>query len=159
MKIYSADKTKELKISEVDLEKGYLIEEKIFICHHDAIDAVEEKWHYEIVAEYDNGGKDIIKVIDIARIEAQEAYDEYEIVKVYILYTERELEEKAKDKMRFLRKSILVAYDRYKTNVIYGIEKESVEDRQYMLDWYHMILNLNIEAFNKVPDKVKYYMN
>ena len=83
---------KELKSP--DLSLGYLTEEKILIAHHEAVEAVEEQWHYETTAVYPNGGKDIAKVIDVPGVEAREAWDEFETVQRYIPYTDEELEER-----------------------------------------------------------------
>ena len=75
-----------------DLSLGYLVNDKIFIQHHKAIEQVDEQWHYEVIAEYSNGGKDVKKVIDVFGVEAKEAWDEYEEVKRYIEYTQEELD-------------------------------------------------------------------
>lgn len=83
-----------IKIEFPDLEKGYLKEDSIFITHHEAIDAIKEVWHWETVAEYPNGGKDVVKVIDINGVEAQEAWDEYEDILRYVRYTDEELSER-----------------------------------------------------------------
>ena len=74
-----------------DLSKGHLVEERLFISHHPAVEAVEEQWHYETVAEYPNGGKDVAKVIDAPGVEAKDAWDEYETIQRYVPYTEEEL--------------------------------------------------------------------
>ncbi len=58
-----------------DLTKGYLKQETQ-TAHHDAVEGVEEVSHYEIVAEYANGGKDVRKVVDVAAVEARDAWDE-----------------------------------------------------------------------------------
>jgi hypothetical protein len=81
------------EINNPDLSLGYLKDDKIFVKYHDAIEPVEEQWHYEIVAEYPNGGKDVEKVIDVVGVAAQEAWIEYEDIKRYIEYTAEELEE------------------------------------------------------------------
>lgn len=80
-----------IEIESPDLTLGYLKDETIFVKHHKAIEAVEEVWHYETVAEYPSGGKDVKKVVDVPGVEAQEAWDEYEDIQRYILYTEEEL--------------------------------------------------------------------
>lgn len=85
MKVYNEDKTKELQ--EYDLSKGYLKLDKLFVKHYDA---VEEQGHYETIKEYENGGKDVEWVVDVA---GQEEHDEYEDIQVYIPYTEKELAE------------------------------------------------------------------
>lgn len=76
-----------------DLTLGYLEKDKIFVKRHDAVEQIEEQWHYETIAEYPNGGKDIKKVIDVAGVKAQEAWDEYEDIQRYIEYTADELKE------------------------------------------------------------------
>ena len=103
MRIFNQDKTQE--ITEYDLELGYLAEDSItthheaVIAHHDAVIGVEEKGHYETIAEYPNGGKDVKWVVDIKGVKARdaydetvhEAYDETEPIQVYIPYTDSEL--------------------------------------------------------------------
>lgn len=80
-----------VEIKNPDLSRGYLREDRIFARHHEAVEPVEEQWHYEIVAEYPNGGKDIRKVIDVVGVKAQDAWDEYENIHRYIEYAEDEL--------------------------------------------------------------------
>lgn len=77
-------------IENPDLEKGYLKNGKKTI-HHDAVEAVEEKFHYEILAEYPNGGKSVRKVVDVPGVAAKDAYDEEVEVQRYVLYTAEEL--------------------------------------------------------------------
>ena len=80
-----------------DLTKGYLKQETQII-HHDAVAGVEEVSHYETIAEYPNGGKDIRKMVDVPGVAAREAYDEEVEVQRYVLYTAEELaaQEKAR---------------------------------------------------------------
>lgn len=92
----------ELTEDQINLELGYLQLETIISEHHEATEEVEEVGHYEIIAEYPNGGKDVKWVIDIPHEDAKEAWDEYEDIQRYILYTEEQLaakeaERKAKE--------------------------------------------------------------
>ena len=91
MRVFNEDKTQELK--EYDLNKGHLKLDKLFIRHHEAVEEIKEQWHYETIAEYPNGGKDVSKVMDVPYQAPQEAFDEYEDIYVYIPYTYEELEE------------------------------------------------------------------
>ena len=91
MRVFNEDKTQELK--EYDLNKGHLKLDKLFIRHHEAVEEIKEQWHYETIAEYPNGGRDVSKVIDVPYQAPQEAFDEYEDIYVYIPYTDEELEE------------------------------------------------------------------
>lgn len=57
-----------------DLSKGRLVEERLFISHHPAVEAAAEQWHYETTAVYPNGGKDVAKVVDVPGVEAKDAW-------------------------------------------------------------------------------------
>lgn len=83
-------------ITAPDLELGYLVEDTETI-HHDAVEAVEEVSHYETVAEYPNGGRDVQKVVDTPAVEAHEAYDETVPIQRYIRYTDAELAQRKAD--------------------------------------------------------------
>lgn len=78
------------EIAAPDLEAGHLVPERILVAHHDAIEAVEEVSHYEVIAEYEGGGKDVQRVVDIPGIAARDAWDEYEDVYRYVPYTAAE---------------------------------------------------------------------
>lgn len=78
------------EIAAPDLEAGHLVPERILVAHHDAIEAVEEVSHYEVIAEYEGGGKDVQRVIDVPGTAARDAWDEYEDVYRYVPYTAAE---------------------------------------------------------------------
>lgn len=94
MRVFNEDKTEELV--EYDLRVGKLVEDTL-ITHHDAIVAVPEEAHYVVVREYDNGGKDLEKVIDVPEVIGQDAYDEEEEIMRYIPFDENEMQKKAVD--------------------------------------------------------------
>lgn len=81
-RIFNEDKTKEIAYEDIDWSKFTLKQDKLFIKHHEATEKVEEQYHYEVIRVYDNGGKDVKKVIDVPKVEAKEAYDEYEDILV-----------------------------------------------------------------------------
>lgn len=93
MKIYNEDKTQELNREELDFEKGYLISDKLFIAHHEAVEAQEAVYQDRIVEE-EGGGISVYKDLVTPAVEAKEAYDDYEDIQVYIPYTEKELAER-----------------------------------------------------------------
>lgn len=73
-----------------DLTAGYLSADTEAV-EHPAQDAVEEVSHYETVAKYPNGGRDVRKVIDVPGVPAQAAWTEQVPVQRYIRYTAKEL--------------------------------------------------------------------
>ena len=78
------------RIEKPDLSLGALNPGKRTV-HHEAVAGVAEEWHYETVAEYPNGGKDIRKVIDVPGVEARDAWDEEIAIQIYTPYTAEEL--------------------------------------------------------------------
>lgn len=79
-----------------DLTAGYLAADTETV-EHPAQDAVEELSHYETVAEYPNGGKDVRKVIDRAAVPAAPAWTERLPIQRYIRYTAEELARREKE--------------------------------------------------------------
>ena len=73
-----------------DLTLGYLVDDTEPV-EHPAVEGVEEVSHYETVAEYPNGGRDVRKVIDVPGVPAQAAWTEQMPVQRYIRYTAEEL--------------------------------------------------------------------
>jgi hypothetical protein len=94
MKIYNEQKTQE--IFNPDLTRGYLTEDKIFVRIEPAISAVTEQGHYETIAEYPNGGKDVKWIIDVPAVQAKEAVNVYEDIQIYIPYTIEQIEQQNK---------------------------------------------------------------
>lgn len=104
----------ELKLEDLDLNAGKLVDETITI-HHDAVEGVEEVSHVEVLKEYyetgpdgtpvldEDGnkivfGKDVKTIIDVPGVEAKDAWDEQEKIQRYIPYTAEELDKIAKEK-------------------------------------------------------------
>ena len=89
-----------------DLTLGYLVDDTEPV-EHPAVEGVEEVSHYETVAEYPGGGRDVRKVIDVPGVLAQAAWTEHVPVQKYIRYTAEELaaqeearkKQEAKDKL------------------------------------------------------------
>ena len=78
-------------IENPDLTLGYL-KSGTRVEHHNAIEGVTEVWHYETIAEYPNGGKDVQKVIDVPGVAARTAWDEEIPIQIYVPYTQEELD-------------------------------------------------------------------
>lgn len=79
------------RIENPDMTLGYL-RPGTRTEHHDAVEGVTEVWHYETVAEYPNGGKDVQKVVDVPGVEAKAAWDEDIPIQIYVPYTQEELD-------------------------------------------------------------------
>lgn len=92
MKIYSEDKTKELKESDIDYNKGYL-KNDVLETIIPSVKEVKEEGHYEVIKEYENGGKDVEWIIDVPGIKEQEEQLIKENIQVYVLFSDAELEE------------------------------------------------------------------
>lgn len=78
-------------IENPDLTLGYL-RPSTRTEHHEAVEGVQEVWHYETVAEYPNGGKDVQRVIDVHGVAARAAWDEEIPIQIYVPYMQEELD-------------------------------------------------------------------
>lgn len=88
-----------LEIQNPDLTQGWLHDETEAV-EHPAQEGVPELSHYETVAEYPNGGKDVRKVIDREGVPAQDAWTEQVPIQRYILYTAEELAAKEEERKK-----------------------------------------------------------
>ena len=73
-----------------DLTLGYLTTSTEEVIHP-AVEGVEELFHYETVAEYPGGGRDVRRVIDVPGVPGREAWTEQVPIQKYIRYTAEEL--------------------------------------------------------------------
>ncbi len=80
----------EIELTEEEKELGHLMKETINTVFHEAVPAVEEEGHYETVAEYDNGGKDVAWVVDTPAVPAAKEYWETEDILRFIPFTAEE---------------------------------------------------------------------
>ena len=89
-----------------DLTLGYLTDDTQPL-EHPAQEAVAEVAHYETVAEYPSGGRDVQRVVDVPGVPARPAWTEQLPIKRYIRYTADQLaaqeearkKQEAKDKL------------------------------------------------------------
>ena len=87
MKIYDLNDN---IIDSPDLAKGQLKTDRRLVRHHEAIREIKEIGHYEVVAEYPNGGKDVEWCVDVPGVAARDAWDEYEDILRFVPFTEAE---------------------------------------------------------------------
>ncbi len=149
MKIYNEEKTQELNENELDFEFGYLKPDKLFIAHHDAMEAREAVYQDRTVKE-ENGSVSVYKDLIAPAVEGKEEWDEYEDIHVYVPYTEEEL----KSRLRMKRGPLLSAFDKWEKAVLRGRET----DDNAVMEWYRNLLDLKEEAFENIPDRVRYYL-
>lgn len=100
MKIYNEDKTQILESYDDSL--GWLKQSSI-VVNEPEVQAVEEQGHYETIAEYQNGGKEVKWVVDVEAVEYKPARTYDEAILVYIPYTQYELENIKIEELRRLR--------------------------------------------------------
>ncbi len=82
-----------------DLTRGYL-RSGVRTVEHAAVKGVEEKWHYEVTAQYKNGGRDVQRVTDVPGIEARAAWTEEIPIQIFVPYTEEQLKAMEEERNR-----------------------------------------------------------
>ena len=126
MRIYN--ETKSQVLENPDLTKGYLKQDKIVVKTIPTTEEVQEQFHYVTIKEYENGGKDVEKVIDVEYQPAKPESYEYEDIQVYILFTEEQLKNnriaEIKQRLEELNKDFI---QYYLGAVISNIEDKKIE--------------------------------
>ena len=87
IRIYNQDKTEVLEYENLDFEAGYVVDREEII-HHEAIEPKEEQGHFQVVAEYANGGQDVKWIVDQEAVAGEDAYDELVQYQIYIPYSQ-----------------------------------------------------------------------
>lgn len=106
MKIYNESKTVELLESDINPTLGYLVEEVLNISKEEQPE-IKEEFHYEVVREYANGGKDVRKVIDRVGQPYKPAVNTSENILVFKKYTPDEIENiKIKNEILMLKSKL-----------------------------------------------------
>ena len=74
-------------------------------------------------------------------------------------YVDEELvKEQRINVLRMKREPLLKAFDIYKSNLIVGAISLSDDEKQQVIDWYNLILNLDEEAINNPPTAISRYI-
>ena len=94
---------------------------------HPAQEGVPELSHYETVAEYPNGGKDVRKVIDREGVPAQDAWTEQVPIQRYIRYTAEELAEQEAERKKQAEREAL-------PETVKALQKENEMLKQCLLE-------------------------
>lgn len=152
MKIYNQTKTELLE--SVDLEKGYLKEDKLVLRIVPAQEEVQEQFHYEY-KDYTNDkgevyGRDRIKIIDVPYQPAVEEHEETEDIKVYIPYTEQELLDRKKQELRNWREKYFNIIDRAT-----WFDSLTEEERAEVHEFRNALLDITISLeYPEIPECV-----
>lgn len=142
MKIYNETKTQVL--TDFDLSKGYLVDDKILVATHPSTEAVAKVSHIEVIAEYPNGGKDTIEVIDIPEQAAMKAWEEYEDIQVYKLFTAKELAEREIERLKNMLQSTDYKAIKYAEGQM--TESEYAKTKTDRQNWRNKINELEVQV-------------
>lgn len=115
MEIYNQTKTEILE--NVDLELGYLVNDKRLVRIVSEQQEVQKQSHYEVIKTYykkDGSikGKEVKEVVDVPYQPYVPEHEEFEDIQVYIPYTEEQLLERKKQSLREWREKYFKILDR-----------------------------------------------
>lgn len=152
MKIFNEAKT--MQLQSPDLEKGYLIYEKIQTGLTQAIVEVQEKGHYEVEREYPNGGKDMRWVVDVPYVAPKASQPIFEDIKVYIPYSAQDLVKKEDSK----RSQELAAEQENKVRIeqqLYQQKMTSQENKKIAEQQFYQQYKAEIDGLNKASEYLR----
>lgn len=138
IRVFNMEKTQELDKSKIDFSKGYLVKSEL-VTIIPAVEAKEEKGHYETIREYPNGGKDVEWVIDQEAVEGQPEKKEIEVIDIYMPYSNHQLKIKETEKELNKYQQLLNDTDHWTLKYIEGFyTKEEYEEKKILRESYRV---------------------
>ncbi len=110
MIIYDQIKTRVLE--NPDLQMGRLVPDKLLVRVVPEQKEVKETFHYKVVKEYANGGREVQKVIDNPYVPNVKEHAEYKDIMVFVPYTAEEILQNKKTELRQWRQQCFEIIDR-----------------------------------------------
>lgn len=107
-----------------DLRLGWL-EDSVRRVTHEATPAVREVWHYETVAEYPNGGRDVARVVDVPGVSTREAWEESIPIRIYHPYTQEERLQRMEEAMSSVTATLAQVEADVRTALAWLTQKEA----------------------------------
>lgn len=150
MRVFNENKTYEMSPSQIDLEKGYLKPDKIFIAHHEAVKAAPAVYK-ERVEKLPNGSTQIWKDLVSPAVESKAAWDKYEDIQVYVSYSTEEIRERRVKNLR--RKREVECFPIINRGQLWYdelTEKQKAELKEWYQNW------LQVTETFEAPDKLKW---
>ncbi|MEG0314124.1 MAG: hypothetical protein RR646_02555 [Erysipelotrichaceae bacterium] len=83
--------------------------------------------------------------------------NDYLVINGELVYSEARHKDNKESNLRTKREPLLVAFDSYKSNVLMGLESTNTIGPD-IREWYFKVLDLNEEAINTPPERIKYYL-
>lgn len=154
--IYNEEKTKQLLLEECDLTKGQLIQDVLERIVPEKEEIIEEG-HYETIAEYPNGGKDVVWVVD----KEGQAFEPEKIesvpIQVYIPYSEERIIQDIKIPLRHQLEEFLTHSDYKVLKFIEGLisEEELAPIKKQRQQWRDLINKLDRATTLEEVEKIK----
>lgn len=130
MRIFNEEKTKELQENELDYSLGCLIDDKLFIKTIPHQPEIQEKFHYETIRVYENGSRDVDKVIDIPYQPEILEHDEYEDILVFKYYNEEELKEIRKNEIQIRLDKLTQDFIQMHCGAVFEDKEERIKEFQ-----------------------------
>jgi hypothetical protein len=131
------------------------MEKTIYITVNEKTGAVDRIDDFKIEAE--SGFIVIEQQADIQSDDIFEYFNKKYVNGNFVEDTEL-IEQNNQNVLRDKRYSLLQAFDRYKTNLIIKAIEVSNEEQSQIIEWYHLILDLDENSINNPPEKIKYYI-
>lgn len=162
--IYNEEKTKQLLLEECDLTKGQLIQDTLETIVPEK-EEITEEGHYETIAEYPNGGKDVVWVVDREGQAFEPEKVESIPIQVYVPFSEERILQDIKIPLRHQLEELLTRSDYKVLKFIEGLipEEEFAAVKKQRQQWRDLINKLEkaftLDEVEKIKkEKEQYFM-
>ena len=162
--IYNEEKTKQLLLEDCDLTKGQLIQDTLETIVPEK-EEIAEEGHYETIAEYPNGGKDVVWVVDREGQAFEPEKVENIPIQVYVPYSEEYLLQQERTELRKQLEEHLTHSDYKVLKFLEGLisEEEFAAIKKQRQQWRDLINKLEkaftLDEVEKIKkEKEQYFM-
>lgn len=126
MKVYNQNKTEILgDLDTFNSTAGRLVDDTIDVTFPGR-PKIKRVTHFEIIKVYENGGKDVVEVVDVEGQEEEETHVEKTPIKIFIPYTEEEIEEIEREKAQAQLRELEEQKKRENLEYLASIEPETL---------------------------------
>lgn len=85
--------------------------------------------------------------------------NDYKIIDGQLVLDEDRKKSNETQKLREMREPLFTAFDKYNLSVTRGITQETDIQKKVIMDWYHLILDLDVDAIQNPPKEILYFMS
>lgn len=117
-------------------------------CHH-------KQGEIYYISDFSSGAENCV-LVTFDEAKKNELFN-YLYIDGKLVYDEEANKKRVTEELRKKREEVLSAFDKFKSNLLFGIEKE-IGDRDGLIEWYYKVLALDEKAIKEPMECIQKYL-